>query len=968
MKKTQIKDGLRNIFKQNVSFLSIIIIAMLGVTTFLGIDFCTSAMRKNGSDLYNSCNYRDVEIVSTLLFSDEDLESLKGIEGVVDVEPLFYTSAKATNGDDYSNAFVLSLPERVNRLTLKEGKLPVTDTECAIEQKLVDELGLKIGDLLDLQDSEGAAAKYLTGSAFTVTGIVKHPDHTNVIVPDLPYVFVRRAAFDAESLNNCFMRAEIVMKKPENVDRFSDDYKKNVSALIKRIDELAIDCTVRRDDQIHNEATEKLTEGKEKLETAFAQLERAKEQIRNTIRLAYNLAKLPDESGFFEWSTEQNPVVDDPRETARYLWITEDLRIDLTKPLTEFFKAVLSSRIVSDRMLGALYSVTHGGNEVPTKSDGSPDYDAVRTVLAETVDGFGSRYRQLAAACEQWDEGHDEYIAGLDRYNEEIAVLDPCRWLAFDVRGNASFVQMTVSSGNFSKLRATFSLMFVLVGALVIFATVSKMVEEQRTQIGTTKALGFFNREIFVKYLGFGVIATLIGMIIGTVIARFALLPFMLGAFNQYYVYDISAPSMSILSTVIVFVAGIMLAFIAVWFACARLLKEPATKLMQPKAPAARRNKEAKGKRVLPLYSRLIVRNMLADWKRVLVTIVSIAGCCALIVIGISLRSSLVGCVDKQYKEIVDYDVCVKYDPDASGTVREDMEAVLLSEGADCTAVYDANITYRIEDLQLAELICGDIRSIGRFYHLNDWNTGEPLAPTDKGVLLQRRIAETYNLEVGSTFEIAVGGVKTAYIRVAGIFENYIGRTIVMSEEYYQKLFDESVEANALFVRLNGADPEALTERLQAVEGYESVTRADADRSIIETSTSLINIVVIMFVFIAAVMAGVVQLNLTNMYVQQKKRELTIMRVNGFTVKEIVGYVLRETVITTILGIIIGIASGAGIAYSIIRTLEQSFLQFDRSVSLIAWLVGAALTVLFTVIVNAIALRKVKNLKLTDVA
>ena len=130
----------------------------------------------------------------------------------------------------------------------------------------------------------------------------------------------------------------------------------------------------------------------------------------------------------------------------------------------------------------------------------------------------------------------------------------------------------------------------------------------------------------------------------------------------------------------------------------------------------------------------------------------------------------------------------------------------------------------------------------------------------------------------------------------------------------------------------------------------------------------MLNIVVLLFIFIAGVMAGVVQLNLTNMYVLQKKREMTVMRINGFTVKEVIGYILRETVLTTILGILLGIAAGAGAGYSIVRTLEQSFLQLKRSPDILAWVLAAALTVLFTVIVNAIALRKVKNLRLTDAA
>ena len=128
------------------------------------------------------------------------------------------------------------------------------------------------------------------------------------------------------------------------------------------------------------------------------------------------------------------------------------------------------------------------------------------------------------------------------------------------------------------------------------------------------------------------------------------------------------------------------------------------------------------------------------------------------------------------------------------------------------------------------------------------------------------------------------------------------------------------------------------------------------------------NMIVLLFIFMSAVMAGVVLMNLTNIYILQKLRELTIMRINGFTTKEVIGYCLRETVVTTAIGIVLGIGLGAWIGYQIVRSLEQSFKQLDRSVSVLAWLIGAALTAAFAVIVNAIALKKVKTLKLTDLS
>lgn len=204
-------------------------------------------------------------------------------------------------------------------------------------------------------------------------------------------------------------------------------------------------------------------------------------------------------------------------------------------------------------------------------------------------------------------------------------------------------------------------------------------------------------------------------------------------------------------------------------------------------------------------------------------------------------------------------------------------------------------------------------------------------------------------------------------VRVAGIFDNYIGRIMLMSPACYRSLTGEDCRTNAFYFRLNGADDTALLDSLRQIEGFASYKPSDADKSLFASSSALVTAIVALFIFMAAVMAGVVLTNLTNIYILQKKRELTIMRINGFTVREVIGYVSRETVVTTLLGIVFGIAMGAGVAYNITRSMESVFIQYDRSVSPVAWLYGAAITTVFALIINALVLRKVRDLRLTDV-
>ena len=215
--------------------------------------------------------------------------------------------------------------------------------------------------------------------------------------------------------------------------------------------------------------------------------------------------------------------------------------------------------------------------------------------------------------------------------------------------------------------------------------------------------------------------------------------------------------------------------------------------------------------------------------------------------------------------------------------------------------------------------------------------------------------------------DVSLANSRRATVRVAGVFDNYIGRVMVMSRAYYREIFGEDCISNQLYIRLNGADEAKLLEKLMKIDGYDSYGRSDSDKALFASSATLVIAIVALFIFMAAVMAGVVLTNLTNTYILQKKQELTIMRINGFTVREVISYVTREMVFTTIVGMITGIAMGAAIAYRITRSLETAFVQYNRSISLPAWAFGAVITAFFTIVINVIVLRQVRHLSLTDI-
>ncbi|MCR5664093.1 MAG: FtsX-like permease family protein [Oscillospiraceae bacterium] len=1126
MKRTQIKDTVRNIRKQLVSFFSIIVIALLGVSIFLGLNYSSCAIARNGSEFFAQQHFRDIEMISTLLFTEEDLNVIRETEGVADVEPVWMVGAAASSGGDRVDVNVVSVTGRLNLPVLIEGRLPENGTECAVEQKLAEKMGWTVGSEIRLQNTAGSTVQYLNGERFVMTGVANHPDHSNTMVTDTFYILVTPDAFDREALDGCFMRAEIAVEGA-GTDRFSETYKEITEAVRERLEALALSGPGRRDEEIHEqysaeiedrqrelddgkkaleegraeldegwaacaegerelisadeeleEAARQLDDAKAELESAEKQLseakttledgearlkdaagqlsaarrklnngwnelEDAKAQIRDGIRGAAERV-LGDGAGLINWADRQTVDLDAGPATAMTLQITETYSFDMNLSLDSIAASFADSDAISDEVLLQIYEMRTGSQE---GFDAAAERSALKAETVQAAAELEGKYHELHSACKQWDEGDRqfwdgltlyyvnkrEYRIGLEAYEEglrqyeegkaryeeglasyeqglldveegrkkleeskrqleegekeyadglarlsdgeeQIAAarerldkLDPCRWLVMDMDGNAGYVQIKLGSNNLKSLESTFATLFVLVGALVIFATVSKMVDEQRTQVGTTKALGFFKREIFAKYLSFGAFASVLGAVLGVLAAYFVMEGIALGGYDDYSVIDLKRPAITPVPTLIVLLAAAALAVAAVWAACSQLLRTPAIRLMQPKVPAGAGKKGKNGKSPLSLYSRLILLNMKSDFKRVLVTIVSVAGCCALVVIGVTIKSALTRSLDRQFDDIVKYDWRVNFNPEESETAESEIRALLEEAGTDYTSLYFSNAAYQVEEIQAAELFCGDLEEIEDFYRLKDWKTGEDMEAPDKGILIQRRVAESYGLEEGEELEIALGGVKSATVTVEGIFEHYIGRPVFMSPSGFERSFGEKYEPNVFFVRLNGADAGRLEDALRSVRGFASITSADSGKAVFNASAGTINSLVAIFIFMAAVMAGVVLMNLTSIYVLQKKRELTIMRVNGFTVREVVAYMLRETALTTTMGILLGIAVGSAISYRICRLLEQPFLQCAREPSAVAWIAGAGLTLFFTALVNLIALRPVRNLKLTDV-
>lgn len=805
-------------------FLSIVAITMMGVATYLSIHFSVLGIGRNTSDRYAELHFRDFEVISTKLLSPADLDAIRGLEGVAAAEPVWQTVGKAGSGEENEDVTVISITEEVNLPMVLEGRLPEDPGECAVEKRLMDKFGWAIGETIAVTSADGEMPQYLLNSTFRITCVANHPDHMNTAAPDTLYIMLPRRAFDLDALENCSVKAEIILEKGADLSLFEEEYTSLADGMKKNLEALASE----------------------------------REQIRDREVLAKALSELD--------------------ENAKM--------VDLKKMLSD----------------------------------------------AEEI----------------------------------LDALQPARWILLRVMDNTSFAWQHGIITQTSQIQAVFSTFFLIISILVIYASVQKLVLEQRTLVGMGKALGLYNREILLKYLLFGLLGTTAGIILGTAAAYFVLQPLVLGTTNLFVLFDISRPLFDARSVLLTAAFLELVTFLSVYVACKALLRSSATVLMQTQVPKYQNKAAGRGSRHIPLMIRMIPRGMRANPGRVLVTIVSVAGCCALVVMGLTTKNRLDGVLTHQYPGITDYDLEVTFD--GSADARDGIEEVLRSEGTEYVLVGSESVICEENGRTAAVLVTGSLEEIDAFYHLRDHHTGEPLPLNRKGCYIHRCFAEEFQLSPGDTVAVTLGLDTQARFSVGAVYDNYLGWNFFLCDADYEEAFGKASIKNQYYVRLGAADEALLKERLAKVPGFGKIDASDSDKEIFLSVSSTMNMLVVLMIVLAGILAAFVIVSLTKCYLLQKNNEAMIMRINGFTFREVIIYLMAEIIADTILGILLGFVVGQVLSVYMLSQMEADFYRTIRGIDVPAMILGAGITALFSLAVNAVCLRPLKRMKLTDLA
>ena len=590
--------------------------------------------------------------------------------------------------------------------------------------------------------------------------------------------------------------------------------------------------------------------------------------------------------------------------------------------------------------------------------------------------------QQLADARAEYEQKKTdalEQIAGAEteiRQAEQQLVALPDNWFVLTRDENPGYSGYGDDAGRIGAVAKVFPLFFFLVAALVCLTTMTRMVEEERSQIGTLKALGYGAWTIAAKYLVYALLASLIGSLTGLAVG-FRLFPILImNAYGMMYgipdrltPFHLNYAALSILLAVATTVSVTLAATLQ------ELRVTPAI-LMQPKAPKP--GKRIFLERIKPFWKKLsfsrkvTARNLFRYKKRLLMTVIGIAGCTALLVSGFGLKDSVNAIMDNQFTKIFIYDAQVVIDPEQAGSLDNltgylsgqtavaaylpEMAETVTALAAGSGRTYEANM-----------LVPADSESFKLFYDLHERRSGAKLDLPADGAVISEKLAALLQVGVGDTFQMRDSANRTYKVRVAGVAEQYLTHYIYLSPAYFDQLTFRTPLYNIVAVNVqdpNAFDEQAFKENTMAVDGVLGTLFArDFADSLKDTMESL-DYVVLILIITAGALAFVVLYNLTNINITERVREIATIKVLGFRDNEVSAYVYRENTILTLIGTGIGLLLGLLLHRFVIGTMEVDTMMFGKTVSWLSFLLSIALTIAFAALVNFFMYYKLRKVNM----
>lgn len=607
--------------------------------------------------------------------------------------------------------------------------------------------------------------------------------------------------------------------------------------------------------------------------------------------------------------------------------------------------------------------------------EGQKKYDEGARVLAqrkqELDDKFATVQKQLDDAQETIDTTNlpDMYI--LDRSQHEGAAI------------------YHADTERMDALARVFPFMFFLVAALVSLTTMTRMVEDERILIGTYKALGYSTIQIATKYLTYALLAAGIGSVLGVGVLCQVLPLIIMKAYSVIYAIPLLLPPLPIKADVAVFSAGLGIGITLIATICSVLssLREQPAPLMLPRAPKA--GKRILLERIRPLWRRIsfswkvTLRNLFLYKKRLFMTVIGIAGCTALLLVGFGLHDAIWDIINKQYVDITHYQMTVGLNDHANDLDVQHVKDVLNQhpEIEHIDRVHTAHMAAKGEDDTLSSthvdvVVPQSLDIFNKSITLKNRISGKQVPFDDSSVVISEKLATLHHLRVGDTLVLfdrdKVGNSVGAghKLTITGICENYVGTTVYIAPTIFAKISSSHVMYETLFIQAPDLKPgeqqQNIASELHSCDDVSLVAFSDETISLYRNMISVVDYVVAVLIISAVLLAFIVLYNLTNINIEERLREIASLKVLGFTKREIYAYIFREVFLLSLLGDVFGLGVGVYLERFVVATAEVDYVMFSRTIHLESFVIAFVLTLVFTGLILLVMTPKLNRIDMVE--
>ena len=599
--------------------------------------------------------------------------------------------------------------------------------------------------------------------------------------------------------------------------------------------------------------------------------------------------------------------------------------------------------------------------------NGQAQYEDGVSKIEDAKNELNKSIEQLTLSKAEFNIQKHDALRELSDAQLEIDKMEG-KWIVLDRNSHYSYRDYGACADRMDGIAKVFPVFFFLVAALVCMTTMTRMVDEQRNEMGTLKALGYSKLQIASKYIIYALIASILGSILGCSLGMYLFPTVIFNAWNTLYNIDqikfLFQPGLILLASGSV--TGITL--LATLYSIYSELIEMPSQLMRPKA--AKAGKKILLERISFIWKRLsflqkvTARNIFRYKKRFFMTIIGIAGCSALLVAGFGINDSISDIVNQQYNVIYHYDATV------SAKTSEITSQIKSLKGV--KDVYEEDhlaVTTKIENKDISTTV-HIISNDKKFkYFCTLFNGNKEFDLDDSSVLISQKMATKLNKKTGDTIKIKDANNKVIKAKIKGVFTNYVGHHIYASESLYKSWNTNAKTTHIYLIKSKKTTKKFernLGNKIMNIDGVQSVTFYSSLQKNFKDMIKSISYIVVVLVISAACLAFVVLYNLSNVNISERKREIATIKVLGFTRKEVDAYINRETILLTILGSLIGLGIGIGLHHLIMNLAEMDDIMFGRTINSISYVISFVMTIGFSAIINLFMHKKLNNIQMVE--